>query len=47
MKTLQSVRGQMGAVMGAMGPPLLVRSGEEHSGPHNAWFWDPVRQGAA
>jgi predicted dehydrogenase len=45
MKTLQSVRGQMGAVMGAMGPPLLVRSGEEHSGPHNAWFWDPTRQG--
>jgi predicted dehydrogenase len=45
MKTLQSVRGQMGAVMGAMGPPLLVRSGEEHSGPHNAWFWDPARQG--
>ena len=31
--------------MGAMGPPLLVRSGEEHSGPHNAWFWDPERQG--
>jgi predicted dehydrogenase len=45
MKTLQSVRAQMGAVIGAMGPPLLVRSGEEHSGPHNAWFWDPVRQG--
>jgi predicted dehydrogenase len=45
MKTLQSVRAQMGAVMGAMGPPLLVRSGEEHSGPHNAWFWDPTRQG--
>ncbi len=45
MKTLQSVRAQMAAVMGAMGPPLLVRSGEEHSGPHNAWFWDPTRQG--
>jgi predicted dehydrogenase len=45
MKTLQSVRTQMAAVMGAMGPPLLVRSGEEHSGPHNAWFWDPTRQG--
>jgi predicted dehydrogenase len=24
---------------------VLVRSGEEHSGPHNAWFWDPTRQG--
>ncbi|MCH7726202.1 MAG: gfo/Idh/MocA family oxidoreductase, partial [Planctomycetes bacterium] len=28
-----------------MGPPVLARSGEEHAGPHNAWFWDPVRQG--
>lgn len=45
MKTLQSTRTQMAAVVDAMGPPLLVRSGEEHSGPHNAWFWDPVRQG--
>lgn len=45
MKTMQAVRGQMASVMGAMGPPVLVRSGEEHSGPHNAWFWDPVRQG--
>ncbi len=45
MRTLQAVRAQMAAVMGAMGPPLLVRSGEEHSGPHNAWFWDPTRQG--
>jgi len=45
MKTLQSTRTQLAAVMNAMGPPLLVRSGEEHSGPHNAWFWDPTRQG--
>jgi predicted dehydrogenase len=45
MKTLQATRAQMAAVMEAMGPPLLARSGEEHSGPHNAWFWDPVRQG--
>src|SRR5580704_6278809 len=45
MKTLQSTRSQLKAVMGAMGPPVLVRSAEEHSGPHNAWFWDPVRQG--
>jgi len=45
MKTLQSVREQMGAVIATMGPPLLVRSGEEHSGPHNGWFWDPARQG--
>lgn len=45
MKTLQSTRVQLAAVMSAMGPPLLVRSAEEHSGPHNAWFWDPTRQG--
>jgi predicted dehydrogenase len=45
MKTLQSTRSQLKAVMDAMGPPVLVRSAEEHSGPHNAWFWDPVRQG--
>jgi predicted dehydrogenase len=45
MKTLQSTRSQLASVMNAMGPPLLVRSAEEHSGPHNAWFWDPIRQG--
>jgi predicted dehydrogenase len=45
MKTLQSTRTQLAGVMNAMGPPLLVRSAEEHSGPHNAWFWDPVQQG--
>ena len=45
MKALQSTRTQLASVMTAMGPPLLVRSGEEHSGPHNAWFWDPIRQG--
>jgi len=45
MKTLQATKAQLATVMNAMGPPLLVRSGEEHSGPHNAWFWDPVRQG--
>ena len=29
----------------AMGPFTLARSTEEHAGPHNAWFWDPTRQG--
>jgi predicted dehydrogenase len=24
---------------------VLARSGEEHAGPHNAWFWDPTQQG--
>lgn len=29
----------------AMGPFTLARSTEEHAGPHNSWFWDPLRQG--
>ncbi|MEX2574176.1 MAG: Gfo/Idh/MocA family oxidoreductase [Balneolaceae bacterium] len=29
----------------AMGHVTLARSTEEHAGPHNSWFWDPVRQG--
>ena len=45
MKAVRSARQQLRPVIEAMGPPLLVRSGEEHAGPHNAWFWDPVRQG--
>lgn len=28
-----------------MGPLVLARSTEEHAGPHNGWFWDPVKQG--
>jgi predicted dehydrogenase len=28
-----------------MGPLGLARTAEEHSGPHEGWFWDPVRQG--
>jgi predicted dehydrogenase len=28
-----------------MGPMMLVRASEEHGGPHEPWFWDPVRQG--
>jgi predicted dehydrogenase len=31
--------------MAAMGPPTLVRSSEEHAGPHKGWFWDPTQQG--
>lgn len=45
MKALQSGRRQLEPVIDAMGPPLLVRSGEEHAGPHKGWFWDPVQQG--
>jgi predicted dehydrogenase len=45
MKSVRSAREQLRPVIDAMGPPLLVRSGEEHAGPHNSWFWDPVQQG--
>ena len=27
------------------GPPYLARATEEHSGPHEPWFWDGERQG--
>ncbi len=45
MKTVQVHRAQLAPIMQAMGPPLLTRSSEEHAGPHNPWFWDPMRQG--
>jgi len=45
MKPVTAERMQLAPVMEAMGAPLLVRSGEEHAGPHSAWFWDPTRQG--
>jgi predicted dehydrogenase len=45
MKAIQAHRAQLAPIIEAMGPPVLTRSGEEHAGPHNAWFWDPVRQG--
>jgi predicted dehydrogenase len=45
MKAVQAQRTQLRPVVEAMGPPTLIRSGEEHGGPHSAWFWDPTRQG--
>ena len=27
------------------GRPYLVRSAEEHAGPHSTWFWDGTKQG--
>ena len=44
MKMLQQARTQLRGVGAAMGPLVLARSGEEHAGPHNAWFWDPTQQ---
>jgi predicted dehydrogenase len=45
MSSVKSQRVQLAGVIERMGPPVLTRSGEEHAGPHNGWFWDPVQQG--
>ena len=45
MKSVQAARSQLEPVIASMGSPTLVRSNEEHAGPHKGWFWDPVRQG--
>jgi predicted dehydrogenase len=45
MKMLQQARAQLAAAARGMGPLTLARSGEEHAGPHNGWFWDPQQQG--
>ncbi|HXY94270.1 MAG TPA: Gfo/Idh/MocA family oxidoreductase [Acidimicrobiia bacterium] len=45
MKAVQSAVEQLAPVAGAMGGLTLARAAEEHAGPHNAWFWDPVLQG--
>jgi len=45
MKPLQTQRKQLAPQQETMGPLTLVRSAEEHGGPHEAWFWDPTRQG--
>jgi len=36
---------QLEPQMKAMGGISLARSTEEHSGPHSAWFWNPIKQG--
>jgi len=45
MKPLQVQLAQLEPVQKQMGPFSLTRSAEEHGGPHEAWFWDPTRQG--
>ncbi len=45
MKTIRAHRSQLAPIIKTMGAPVLARSSEEHAGPHNAWFWDPTRQG--
>jgi predicted dehydrogenase len=45
MKPLRTQLAQLAPQRRTMGPLTLVRSAEEHGGPHEPWFWDPTRQG--
>lgn len=45
MKPIQAQLAQLAPQQKTMGPLTLTRSSEEHGGPHEAWFWDPTRQG--
>ena len=45
MPSVINARRQLNAIEKKMGPPHLIRTAEEHGGPHEAWFWDPTRQG--
>ena len=45
MRAIRTQREQLLPVQRSMGPLTLTRSAEEHGGPHESWFWDPLRQG--
>lgn len=45
MKGIRAQMEQLAPVQATMGPLALARSAEEHSGPHEGWFWDPTKQG--
>lgn len=45
MKGIRAQMEQLAPVQKTMGPLALARSAEEHSGPHEGWFWDPTKQG--
>ncbi len=45
MKGIRAQKAQLSSVESVMGPIALARSSEEHSGPHEGWFWNPTRQG--
>lgn len=45
MKPIRRQLEQLAPQQKTMGPMTLVRSAEEHGGPHEPWFWDPVQQG--
>jgi len=45
MKPIRKQMEQLAPQQQVMGPMTLVRASEEHGGPHEPWFWDPVQQG--
>ena len=45
MKPIRAQLAQLEPQQRTMGPLVLTRSAEEHAGPHEAWFWDPTKQG--
>lgn len=45
MKPLRTQMQQLAPQQRTMGPLTLARSGEEHGGPHEPWFWNPIQQG--
>lgn len=45
MNSINNALHQLRPQQAVMGGFTLARSTEEHAGPHNAWFWDPTRQG--
>ena len=45
MKMVTAALAQLAPLARSSGPLVLARAAEEHGGPHNAWFWDPERQG--
>jgi predicted dehydrogenase len=45
MKPIRAQLAQLAPQQKSMGPLMLTRAAEEHGGPHEAWFWDPTRQG--
>ena len=45
MKAVKNALAQLGPAQKSMGPISLARSAEEHAGPHEPWFWDPMQQG--
>ena len=45
MNSINHALAQLRPQQHEMGSFTLARSTEEHAGPHNAWFWDPSKQG--